>query len=141
MKNSKEQKNDQKNSDLELENIPSEQEDLDIDTASYSIKTYGADFTLEILSKKFDSQEIIVPDFQRRFVWPHKKSSRLIESFLLGLPVPQVFLYREEEKQDLLVVDGQQRLKTVNYFFNERFENDSEFYLRGVKSDWEGKKY
>ena len=126
---------------IELEDIPSEQEDLDIDNASYKIKTYGADFTIEILSKKFDSKEIIVPDFQRRYVWPPKKASRLIESFLLGLPVPQVFLYREEENQDLLVVDGQQRLKTVNYFIKEKFENGVEFYLRGVKPEWEGKKY
>lgn len=129
------------NDEIELEAIPSEAEDLDIDNASYQIKTYGADFTLEILSKKYDSKEIVVPEFQRRYVWPPKKSSRLIESFLLGLPVPQVFLYREEESQDLLVVDGQQRLKTINYFFNEKFENGSDFFLRGVKSEWEGKKY
>lgn len=134
-------KKNEQNDEIELENIPSEEEDLDIDNASYQIKTYGADFTLEILSKKYYSKEIVVPEFQRRYVWPPKKSSRLIESFLLGLPVPQVFLYREEESQDLLVVDGQQRLKTINYFFNEKFENGVDFFLRGVKSEWEGKKY
>lgn len=137
----KNKQKDQQGDEIELENIPSEQDDLDIDNAAYEIKTYGADLTLEILSKKFDTGEIIVPDFQRRYVWPHKKASRLIESFLLGLPVPQVFLYREEEKQDLLVVDGQQRLKTANYFFHEKLENGSEFYLKGTKPQWEGKKY
>ena len=126
----RDQQKNNKNDQIELEDIPSEQEDLDIDNASYEIKTYGADFTLEILSKKFDSGEIVIPDFQRKFVWPPKKSSKLIESFLLQLPVPQVFLYREEENQDLLVVDGQQRLKTVNYFFNEKFEDKSGFYLK-----------
>lgn len=134
-------KKDSQNDEIELETISSEEEDLDIDNASYQIKTYGADFTLEILSKKYDSKEIVVPEFQRRYVWLLKKSSRLIESFLLGLPVPQVFLYREEESQDLLVVDGQQRLKTINYFFNEKFENGADFFLRGVKSEWEGKQY
>lgn len=134
-------KNDAQENGIELENIISEQEDLEIDNASYKIKTYGADFTIEILSNKFDSKEITVPDFQRRYVWPPKKASRLIESFLLGLPVPQVFLYREEENQDLLVVDGQQRLKTINYFIKEKFEDGTEFYLRGVKPIWEGKKY
>ena len=131
----------QQEKNIDFENIASEQEDLDIDNASYKIRTYGADFTLEILSKKFDSKEIIVPDFQRLYVWPQKKSSRLIESILLGLPIPQIFLYREEESQDLLVVDGQQRLKSINYFINEKFENGTEFYLKGVKSEWEGKKY
>ena len=134
-------KNDTQEDQIDLEKIPSEQEDLDIDNASYKIKTYGADFTIEILSKKFDSDEIIVPPFQRRYVWSPKKASRLIESFLLGLPVPQVFLYREEENQNLLVVDGQQRLKTINYFIREKFGEGAEFYLRGVKPEWEGKKY
>lgn len=132
---------DQKEDQIELEDLESEQEDLEIDNASYEIKTYGADFTIEILSKKFDSGEIIVPDFQRLYVWPPKKASKLIESFLLNLPVPQIFLYREEKKQDLLVVDGQQRLKTINYFVNEKFENGTEFVLRGVKQQWWGKKY
>lgn len=140
-KDTKNKQKSKQNDEIELEDIPSEQDDLDIDNAAYEIKTYGADLTLEILSKKFDTGEIIVPDFQRRYVWLHKKASRLIESFLLGLPVPQVFLYREEKKQDLLVVDGQQRLKTVNYFFNEKLENGSEFYLKGIKPEWEGKKY
>ncbi len=134
-------KNYEHSDEIELEDIPSEKEDLDIDNASYEIKTYGADLTLEILSRKYDSKEIVVPEFQRRYIWPPKKSSRLIESFLLGLPVPQIFLYREEESQDLLVVDGQQRLKTINYFINEKFENGADFFLRGVKSEWEGKKY
>lgn len=133
--------NNKDNDQIELEEIVSEQEDLDSDNAAYKIKTYGADFTLEILSRKLDTKEIIIPDFQRRYVWPPKKSSRLIESFLLGLPVPQVFLYREEESQDLLVVDGQQRLRTVNYFINGKFDDESEFYLRGVKPEWEGKNY
>ena len=85
-------KNDTQEDQIDLEKIPSEQEDLDIDNASYKIKTYGADFTIEILSKKFDSDEIIVPPFQRRYVWSPKKASRLIESFLLGLPFTQDFL-------------------------------------------------
>ena len=126
---------------IDLEKISSEEEDLSIDNATYKIKTYGTDLTLEILSLKFDTKEIIVPDFQRRYVWTPKKASKLIESFLLGLPVPQVFLYREEDTQNLLVVDGQQRLKTINYFIKEKFENGEKFYLRGVKPMWEGKTF
>lgn len=129
------------NSEITFEEIPSEQDDLDKDSATYNIKTYGADMTLELLSNQIDHKEIIVPPFQRRYVWSEKKASQLIESFLLGLPVPQIFLYRLESTQDLLVVDGQQRLKTINYFFKEKFDNESPFYLKGVKTTWEGKKY
>jgi hypothetical protein len=82
---------------IDLEKIKSEEEDLEIDSAKYDINTYGADFTLELLSKKIDEKEIVVPEFQRRYVWPIKKASKLIESFLLGLPVPQIFLYRDKD--------------------------------------------
>ena len=85
---------------IEMEKIVSEEEDLDVDNATYKIKTYGTDLTLEILSSKLDTKEITIPDFQRRYVWSPKKASKLIESFLLGLPVPQIFLYREEDTQD-----------------------------------------
>lgn len=116
-------------------------EDKSSEAAKYRLSTYGADFTLEVLNVKLHSNEIVVPPFQRMYVWSPKRASRLIESFLLGLPVPQVFLYREEKYQDLLVVDGQQRLKTVQFFFDEKFENGSKFYLRDVKSKWKGKTF
>jgi len=129
------------NTDLELEEIISEEEDLDVDNAPYEIRTLGADFTLELLSQKINSGEIIVPDFQRQYVWPIKKASKLIESFLLGLPVPQVFLYQEASKRDLLVVDGQQRLLTSLYFMEGKFEGKTPFLLKGVKQKWEGKSF
>jgi len=116
-------------------------EDKSSETAQYRIITYGADFTLEVLDSKLAHGEIVIPPFQRRFVWSLKRASRLIESFLLGLPVPQVFLYREEKKQDLLVVDGHQRLKSIQFFFSEKFDGGETFRLRGVKLRWEGKKF
>ncbi len=128
-------------STLEFEKIASEEIDSNSDTASYKINTYGADFTLEILSKKLNDGEIVVPQFQRRYVWNNKKASKLIESFLLGLPVPQIFVYRDEDSQDLLVVDGQQRLKSINYFFQGVYADNTPFRLQGVKSQWEGKLY
>lgn len=124
-----------------FEEIPSEIEDKAIDIATYKLITYGADFTLSVLVEKLKDKEIIVPKFQRKHVWPPKMSSKLIESFLLGLPVPQIFLYREEETQELLVVDGQQRLNSVLFFFMEEFSKGTPFYLRSVKAKWEGKKY
>ncbi len=102
------------------EDIPSEIEDSDSSPVSFEVVTYPADYTLLGLYEKLASQEIVVPKFQRKFVWKQKQSSRLIESFLLGLPVPPIFLFtRRDGKQ--WVVDGQQRLKSIAYFFSGFF--------------------
>lgn len=131
-----------KKTDLDLESISSEEDDLDIDDAPYEIRTQGADLTMELYSQKIASEEIVIPDFQRRYVWPVKKASKLIESFLLGLPVPQVFLYQEASKRDLLVVDGQQRLLSAHYFLRGKLaDGKTIFSLRGVKPKWEGKTF
>lgn len=121
-----------------IEPIPAEVHDEESDVAEYKILTYGADYTLEILSKKINEGEIVIPSFQRKYIWSKSKASKLIESFLLGLPVPQIFLYREDESQNLLVVDGQQRLKSINYFFRGEFDNGQKFHLQGVHQKWEG---
>ena len=105
---------EENNDEILFEDLQSEQLYKEVETAGYKINTYGADMTLEILAKKIHEKEVSVPPFQRRYVWPIKKASRLIESFLLGLPVPQIFLFRREKTQDLLVVDGQQRLNLTS---------------------------
>lgn len=133
---------EEKKNDLDLEEISSEEEDLDIDNAPYEIRTLGADFSLELYSQKIDSEEIRIPLFQRKYVWPIKKASKLIESFLLGLPVPQVFLFQEATRRDLLVVDGQQRLLTAHFFLRGTLQDEiTQFRLRSVKPKWEGKTF
>src|ERR1017187_7402429 len=104
-----------------IQPIQSEQEDRDVSLRSYEILTYPADFTLEGLVAKWHKKEISIPPFQRGFVWTQAQSSKLIESFLLGLPVPPVFFYQERKDSGLLVVDGQQRLRSLVYFFSGLF--------------------
>ncbi len=104
-----------------IESIDSEQEDHDVPLRPYEILTYPADFTLEVLADKWKKKEITVPELQRRFVWSQAQSSKLIESFLLGLPVPPVFFYQDRKDSHLLVVDGQQRLRSIVYFFSGLF--------------------
>ena len=125
-----------------LEIIPSEVEDENIDTTNYEIVTYGADYTLSVLYEKMTNGEIEFPGFQRKFVWKLVQSSKLIESFLLGLPVPGIFLSKDKKTEKLLVVDGQQRLRTIKAFRNEIFpDTEKTFSLKSVKEKWEGKKY
>src|SRR5580704_3452807 len=100
---------------LDIEKVDSEEQDSEYSPARYEIVTYPADYTLSGIVAKLKKNEIIVPPFQRSFVWSLSQSSKLIESFLLGLPVPPIFLYVQPDG-NLLVVDGQQRLKTIGYF-------------------------
>jgi uncharacterized protein with ParB-like and HNH nuclease domain len=123
--------------DLDLENIESEEEDYASSQPEYIITTYPADFTLEIIAKKLETGEIIIPDFQRQFVWNQVQASKLIESFLIGLPVPAIFVYMEYEAQKKLLVDGQQRLKSIAYFFRGYFGEETKgkkaiFRLKGL---------
>ena len=126
--------------DLELEPVTSEDEDYASAPPDYQITTYPADFTLEVLHQKWQAGEIVIPDFQRAFVWKQAQSSKLIESFLVGLPVPPVFVYIEPQSQNYLVIDGQQRLKSIFYFLEGYFGGDSGgtkrvFRLAGLNQD------
>jgi hypothetical protein len=108
--------------------------------ATFSITSYGADYTVDSIIARLKSEAFYVPPFQRRFVWSQRHASRFIESLLLGLPVPGIFLYKEALTNKHLVVDGQQRLRTLQYFFSGLFL-ERKFKLLGVRSEWEGKSY
>lgn len=134
--------------EIALEKIGSEIDDSESSLPVYQIATYPADYTLEVLYRKWQNGEIRVPEFQRNFVWKQNQSSRLIESFLVGLPVPAVFLFTVRTSQDYLVIDGQQRLRSVFYFFDGHFDEqvDGEkqpFRLTGLNetSEYSGKTF
>jgi uncharacterized protein with ParB-like and HNH nuclease domain len=80
---------------------------------------------------------VFVPEFQRKFVWTIKQASRFIESLLLGLPVPGIFLAKEADTGKLLIIDGQQRLRTLQYFYQGLFLG-KEFALKNVQARYEG---
>jgi len=108
----------------------------------YSISSYGADYPVDGLVKRLNSGDIYVPPFQRGYVWNFYRASRFIESLLLGLPVPGIFLSREEKTNKLLVIDGQQRLKTLQFYYDGVFEpSGREFRLRNVHHKFDGRAY
>jgi hypothetical protein len=106
----------------------------------YQISSYGADYPVDGLVKRLISEDIELPKFQREFVWPLPQASKFIESLLLGLPVPSIFLSKVTGSQKLLVIDGQQRLKSLRYFYEGIFRG-KEFSLQGVNKDFEGATY
>jgi len=91
---------------------------------TYEIAAYPADYTLSVIDEMWRQKDIIVPPFQRKFVWTIKQSSMLIESLLMGLPVPQAFFYVDPDSRNL-VIDGLQRIMSIVYFFNGYFGEES----------------
>ena len=94
--------------------------DQEIEVLEYDITSTPNDFNVTTLFNFVESGAVVVPGFQRHFVWDIRRSSKLIESLILGLPVPQIFLY-EKGKNKFLVIDGQQRLMSIYYFIKQRY--------------------
>jgi len=120
------------------------QDDNEIIPFKYDITSYGADFPVDGLVKRINNGDIYVPSFQRSYVWNITKASRFIESLLLGLPVPGIFLSKEQETNKLLVIDGQQRLKTLQYFYKGIFNPTGKIfalYFDNVESRFENAIY
>jgi hypothetical protein len=110
---------------VEGEEIEVDDEANESDThVEYDIATYPSDLTLSVIHEMWRNDEIVIPTFQRKFVWNIKQASYLIESFLVGLPVPQVFFYISEKNKNL-VIDGQQRIKSVIFFFEGYFGEEN----------------
>ena len=129
----------EKYKDSNFQIIESEIIDGETSYINYEVLTYPADYTLEGLFTKIEKGQIQIPNFQRNYVWSIAQASKLIESFLLGLPVPAIFLYTDKD-EILNVIDGQQRLLSIYYFFKGYFGEEKKgrqltFKLFGLKED------
>lgn len=122
-------------------------ENEEVAKIEYAMTSYGANYDVEGLVKRLERENIAIPDFQRDFVWSQVEASRFVESLLLGLPVPGVFLAREPQTEQLLVIDGQQRLKSLQFFYKGIFDPDEDgkfpkvFQLKKVQESFEGKTF
>jgi hypothetical protein len=106
------------------------------------------------LVRRLNAGDIVVPNFdpvmtendsdlsgfQRKFVWKKTQMDRFIESLLLGFPVPGIFLVQQANKQ-LLVLDGQQRLRTLQRFYAGKVDPDTPFALESVADEFTGLTY
>ncbi len=95
-------------------------DDTDWAVGEYEITAVPSDFNVMTLDQLVDNGWVCIPGFQRHFVWDLARASKLIESLILGLPVPQLFLYEQRPDRNLLI-DGQQRLMSIYYFKQQRF--------------------
>lgn len=118
----------------------------------YSITAYGADYPVDGLVKRLEASDIIIPTFdpdfnfedeiegyQRQFIWTKTQCDRFIESLLLGLPVPGIFLVKLDDGR-FLVLDGQQRLRTLQTFYKGILRKH-EFVLQNVQERLKSLRY
>jgi hypothetical protein len=117
----------------------------DVPSASETLRYFGADFDVDGIVRRLNSKNFSIPSFnpppanavnyagfQRGFIWTKSQKDRFIESLLLGYPVPGIFLV-EQPNREYLVLDGQQRLRTLQDFVNGTDTvSDRTFRLRWV---------
>lgn len=95
--------------------------DEDVSWGDYPIDTVlirNENRTVHDVLRRIDKGSFVMdPDFQRDFIWPEDKQSKLIESVLMRIPLP-VFYLAEDDQGRMVVVDGLQRLSTFQRFLN-----------------------
>lgn len=102
--------------DLELSN-PQAQSDRE---KQLRVIRTNQDYNLDYLNQSIDKTIVLGPHYQRRSRWSNVQKSLLIESFLLNIPIPPIFLY-EKDFHSYEVVDGKQRLEAIQDFFSDAF--------------------
>ncbi|HMH45131.1 MAG TPA: DUF262 domain-containing protein [Pyrinomonadaceae bacterium] len=107
--------------ELEVDEVMDDEEEVAV---TYDIASYPSDLTVSVIYEMWNNGDIEIPEFQRNFVWNIRQSSLLIDSFLLGLPVPQVFFYVDERNKSV-VIDGQQRILTIVFFLEGYFGSEN----------------
>lgn len=84
------------------------------------------DFTVDYIIQQFNDGLFFIPEYQRKFIWPDKHRVDFIESILLGLPIPMMFVADIDDGR-LEIVDGAQRIQTLEQFCN------NDLVLQGLK--------
>ena len=129
-----------------------EENDLvEAESTATAVSYSGQDFDVSGLVRRLQKQDVLIPSyghgddriisagFQRSFVWTRPQMDRFIESILLGYPIPGIFLVRQADRR-YLVLDGQQRLKTLEYF-SEGLYDGREFSLQNVADQFKNLTY
>lgn len=108
----------------QFENDEAEENESLYPSETFKLTTTPNDFNISTIISFLDAGIFKIPDFQRNYVWDINKASKLIESLLIGLPIPQMFLY-EKSRNEFYVIDGQQRLMSIYFFVKGRFPRAS----------------
>ena len=110
------------------------EEELNIDLSKFNQAViWGTDWTTETMARQLEKGNIdLNPSFQIRDAWSEQEKSRLIESLMLGFPVPPIILAENKQKKNsYLVIDGKQRLLSIRRFYSN--VSEKEFKEKNLK--------
>ncbi|NDV13547.1 DUF262 domain-containing protein [Crenobacter caeni] len=123
-------------------NFPDSQQESEDDLSRVSFRdavVTNTDWTIESINLQINKGTIdLQPSFQRRGAWDETRKSRLIESIIVGMPVPNIVLAeRKDHRGRFIVIDGKQRLLAIQEFMKD------DYTLRGLdlRGDLNGKSF
>lgn len=101
-------------------------EPAQVDAAEKQIREYSrtvkftvTEYSFEFIVEKLKAERYYVPGYQRKLVWSPAKQSKFIESVFMGLPIPFVFFWQDDDGR-MEIVDGSQRLRTIRDFMDDK---------------------
>ena len=86
-----------------IDNLDEELDDSYVNDDLYNINSWGADYSFRELVSMYDDNDLMKPELQRKYVWEKPEASRFIDSILLGLPIPSIFLAKTIENKMLII--------------------------------------
>lgn len=87
------------------------------------VHSFPTTILLRSIIDQWNDGELIIPTFQRKFVWKIEQASKFIDSLMSDIPFPSIMLYKDSDKK-FHIIDGQQRIKSILYFTGN-FNKDS----------------
>ncbi len=128
-----------------IEEIKAEIEDSYSNDDLYNINSWGADLSFRELISMYDEDELLKPELQRKYIWEKPEASRFVESILLGLPVPSIFLANTKDSKKL-IIDGYQRIMTIYDFVKAGiWQKDGKVFklsnTEKINKRWRGKSF
>jgi len=114
------------------DDLSNELEKINLD----ELVVYSRDWTVETIIGQIEKKNIdLNPAFQRRNAWTDLRRSLLIESLIVGIPVPEIVLAEEKhKKRSFIVLDGKQRLLTLAGFFDHNLPYWDKPELQGLQT-------
>lgn len=102
--------------------------------ANTNVTQYKADLAFKTLIDGFDQLLFIIPKYQKKYLWSKEQVENLAISIIRALPIPPIYVYRNEKKQ-MVILDGQQRMLSLFLYSKGKYIKNNELELQKLIPD------